>query len=201
MDSNLLAVVASVNGKLKKVYKFSVDGAMQYIDENGTVLSHKKCNAMFIRPIAYKKITSHFGYRIHPISGRKKMHTGVDLAASIGTPVRASASGRVSMASNNKRGYGKYIKIQHSGSYSTAYAHLSRIVVTAGQIVSQGQVIGYCGNSGYTTGSHLHYEKQLNGKFVNPLMFVKEPSQKLSKRQLMQFNEFKKNVHLKTVKV
>ncbi len=197
LDANLLAVVASVDGKLKKVYKFSVDGTMQYLDANGTVLGSQKGKKMFIQPIVYKKITSKFGYRVHPISGRGKMHTGVDLAASIGTPVRASASGYVAMAGNYNK-YGKYIKIKHSGCYSTAYAHLSRIAVHSGQYVKQGQVIGYSGMSGYTTGAHLHYEVMQNNKFINPLSFVPKPLQRLTGKQLVKFNAFKRSIKLKT---
>lgn len=197
LDSNLLAIVASIEGKLKKIYKFSVDGSMQYIDANGTVLSSQKCEKMFIQPIIYKKITSKFGYRTHPISGRGKMHTGVDLAASIGTPVRAAASGIVVKACNYS-GYGKYIKIKHSERYSSAYAHLSRVVVCSGQYVKQGQIIGYSGNSGYSTGAHLHYELMQNGKFINPLMFVPKPLRKLTGKQLIQFNAFKNSIKLRT---
>lgn len=198
IDSNLLAIVASVDGKLKKIYKFSVDGSMQYIDANGTVLGAHRNEKMFIQPILYKKITSRFGYRIHPISGRGKMHTGVDLAASIGTPVRATASGYVAMACHYS-GYGRYIKIRHSGTYSTAYAHLSRIVIQQGQYVKQGQVIGYSGASGYATGAHLHYEVMQNGRFINPLSFVPKPAQKLTGKQLVKFNAFKKSIKLKNL--
>ncbi len=193
VDSNLLAVVASVDGKLKKVYKFSIDGSMKYVDENGTVLGSKKGGSMFIKPLSYNKITSHFGYRYHPISGRGKMHTGVDFSAPLGTPIRATASGTVVMACRH-RGYGKYIKINHSGGYSTAYAHLSRLLVQPGQLVSKGDTIGYIGSTGYATGIHLHYEVMRGNKFVNPLAFVPQPPQKLTGKDLVRFNLFKKTI-------
>ena len=195
INSNLLAITTTVNGKTKKIYKFSVDGIMQYVDANGTILSSKKSGAMFIKPISYGKITSHFGYRYHPISGRSKLHTGIDLSASIGTPVRATASGGVVMA-QHYGGYGQYVKIKHLENYNTAYAHLSRYVVKPGQRVKQGQIIGYSGNSGYSTGAHLHYEVMYKGKFVNPLAFVPKPPRKFFGKELTKFNAFKRSVNI-----
>ena len=189
------------NGKICRVYKFNCNGGTQYIDSNGTLLNtQKKSKASLIQPISYSKITSKFGMRYHPISGRYKGHTGVDLSAHVGTPVRAASSGVITKATYYS-GYGKYIHINHSSDVSTAYGHLSRIAVRAGQRVSQGQIIGYSGNSGYSTGPHLHYEVIKDGRFVNPTSFVnvKQEPARLSGKDLAKFNQFKKELNLQVV--
>lgn len=188
-----------VDGKIKRIYKFQDNGVNEYVDSNGTIIKTlASSRSMLNHPLPRMKITSRFGIRRHPISGRIKGHTGVDLSASIGTPIRAAASGVIVHASYYS-GYGRYIKIKHSGAINTAYGHLSRIVVRNGQHVSQGQIIGYTGNSGYSTGPHLHYEVIKNGRFVNPLSFVKQEPQKLTGRKLYRFNQFKKEVNLQIV--
>lgn len=188
-----------VDGKIKRIYKFQDNGVNEYVDSNGMILKTlASSRSMLNHPLPRMKITSKFGMRRHPISGRVKGHTGVDLSASIGTPIRAAASGVIVHASHYS-GYGRYIKIKHSGSINTAYGHLSRIVVRNGQHVSQGQIIGYTGNSGYSTGPHLHYEVMKNGRFVNPMSFVKQEPQKLAGRKLHRFNQLKKEVNLQIV--
>lgn len=188
-----------VDGKIKRIYKFQDNGMNEYVDSNGTIIKTlASSRSMLNHPLPRMKITSKFGIRRHPISGRIKGHTGVDLSASIGTPIRAAASGVIVRASYYS-GYGRYIKIKHQGTINTAYGHLSRIVVRNGQHVSQGQIIGYTGNSGYSTGPHLHYEVMKNGRFVNPMSFVKQEPQKLTGRKLNRFNQFKKEVNLQIV--
>ncbi|MDR0552539.1 MAG: peptidoglycan DD-metalloendopeptidase family protein [Holosporales bacterium] len=188
-----------VRGQIFRVYKFQNEGTSEYVDSNGVRLSSlaKSCS-MLSRPLSLMKVNSGFGYRVHPTRRSYHMHTGVDLKAPVGTPVYASASGTVSSASYYA-GYGKYIKLTHSGGVQTAYGHLSRISVRNGQNVKQGQVIGYSGSTGRTTGAHLHYEVLRNGKFINPLSFVKQNPERLSGIQLVKFNRLKKQVNLQVV--
>lgn len=125
----------------------------------------------FLRtPMDASRITSRFGMREHPILGFSALHSGVDFAASPGTPILAAGTGRVVAAGPNG-GYGLYVKLQHSRDVSTAYAHMSRIGpgIKPGVAVRQGQVIGFVGSTGMSTGPHLHYEFLRGGKHVNPL--------------------------------
>ena len=122
-------------------------------------------------PINYTAMTSAFGWRIHPIYGTRKFHYGVDLAAPTGTPIYATRSGTVSTASyNGSAGY--YVQINHGDGYRSIYMHMTHYVVSAGQNVSQGQVIGYCGSTGGSTGPHLHFGISYNGSYVNPANYI-----------------------------
>ncbi len=123
--------------------------------------------AHFAMPVM-GKITSGFGMRFHPILGFTRMHEGVDLSAPFGTPIYAVAPGTVSYAGIHG-GHGKYVRLEHSGGLGTGYAHMSRIAVASGAHVRVGQVIGYVGSSGLSTGAHLHYEVYRNGQTVNPM--------------------------------
>src|SRR3546814_17928723 len=105
--------------------------------------------------------------RLHPLLGYARMHKGVDFGAPHGAPILAAAAGRIEFAGSN-RGYGKYVKISHGNGLATAYAHMSRFKVSAGQRVQQGQVIGYVGSTGMSTGPHLHYELYRNGRPADP---------------------------------
>ena len=111
-----------------------------------------------------------FGVRIDPFTGRKQLHRGVDLAADIGTPVYVTADGVVSYVGRDV-GLGKLVRINHLHNYTTVYAHLSRIAVKRGQQVKRGQIIGVVGNTGYSTGPHLHYEVHYQGRAQNPLRY------------------------------
>ena len=198
-NPELLYASVFIDGKIKRIYKFLDNGSSEYIDSNGTILSTlAKSRSMLNQPLGRMKITSKFGIRRHPISGRIKGHTGIDLSAPVGTPIRAAASGTVMRASHYS-GYGRYVNIKHTGSLNTAYGHLSRIVVRSGQHISQGQIIGYTGNSGYSTGPHLHYEVIKCGSPVNPMASVKQEPQKLTGHKLRKFNQFKKEVNLQVV--
>ena len=122
-------------------------------------------------PINYTAMTSAFGWRIHPIYGTRKFHYGVDLAAPTGTPIYATRSGTVSTASyNGSAGY--YVQINHGDGFRSIYMHMTHYVVSAGQNVSQGQVIGYCGSTGGSTGPHLHFGISYNGSYVNPANYI-----------------------------
>jgi murein DD-endopeptidase MepM/ murein hydrolase activator NlpD len=116
-------------------------------------------------------VSSPFGYRIHPILGVRKLHTGIDINGSTGAPIVASADGRVILA-QTYGGYGRAVVIDHGGGMSTLYAHQSAIGVAAGQVVTRGQVIGYVGCSGSCTGPHLHYEVRLDGVPVDPMQYL-----------------------------
>ncbi len=116
-------------------------------------------------------ITSPFGYRIHPITGVSKLHTGVDIGASYGTNVLAADSGTVILAGWNG-GYGNCVVISHGNGISTLYGHMSSIAVSVGQSVSQGQTVGYVGSTGASTGPHLHWEVAVNGVRQNPLNYA-----------------------------
>lgn len=122
-----------------------------------------------IRPSA-GYLSCGFGMRIDPFTGRRQFHRGVDLAADIGTPVYATASGVVSSVRRDV-GLGKLIQIDHLHGYTTVYAHLSRIAVKRGQHVERGEIIGAVGNTGYSTGPHLHYEVHHQGRAQNPFRF------------------------------
>ncbi|HEB55730.1 MAG TPA: peptidase M23 [Gammaproteobacteria bacterium] len=125
----------------------------------------------FLRtPVDFRRISSRFGNRHHPVLNRMRLHKGVDYAAKTGTPIRASGDGKI-IFRGRKGGYGRTVIIQHGGRYSTLYAHMSRFKkgLTAGKRVKQGQIIGYVGQSGRATGPHLHYEFRVNGVHRNPL--------------------------------
>ncbi len=124
-------------------------------------------------PISYTAFTSPFGYRIHPISGTKKFHYGVDLAAPTGRPIYATRSGTVSVAAYQAGGAGNYVQINHGDGYKSIYMHMTHYIVKVGQYVSQGQVIGYCGSTGGSTGPHLHFGISYNGTYVNPANYIR----------------------------
>lgn len=123
-------------------------------------------NGRFIRPVSGRQ-SSGFGYRTHPISGGRKMHTGIDIAAGSGTPIKAAGSGKV-ITSSYIRGYGNTIVIDHGGGISTLYGHCSRLYAKVGQSVKTGERIAAVGSTGNSTGPHLHFEVRVNGKPVNP---------------------------------
>lgn len=124
-------------------------------------------------PLAAAKLTSDYGMRTHPVVGGRRAHKGVDLAAPTGTPVYATADGIVSRA-NHFSSYGLYISLHHGAALETRYAHLSRLAVATGQRVNKGDVIGYVGSTGRSTGPHLHYEVRMDGEAVNPIPYMVE---------------------------
>ena len=129
----------------------------------------------FVFPLAYAtKITDAYGYRIHPLSGTKKWHNGVDFAAGEGTAIYATKAGTVTSATYNEA-YGNMVTINHGDGYSSLYAHMVSNEVSVGDYVTQGQVIGHVGMSGWTTGAHLHFEILYNGSNVNPMNYISLP--------------------------
>ena len=168
-------------------FKFLTDeGFIDYFNRQGKNVK----KSILKTPIDGARISSSFGMRKHPISGFNKMHKGVDFAAPIGTPVYAGGNGVIEMVGVNG-GYGKYIRIRHNNEYKTAYAHLSsyRKGISKGVRVNQGEVIGYVGSTGKSTGPHLHYEIIYQNKKVNPLK-LKLPSGKiLTGDELLRFEK------------
>ncbi len=124
------------------------------------------------KPINYQSISSKFGYRIHPITKKHTFHAGIDLSATSGTPIYATADGVIEYA-KRKGGYGNYILIDHPYGFKTAYGHLSKLNVKVGDYVLKNDLIGYVGNTGRSTGPHLHYEILYLHKWLNPAAFMR----------------------------
>jgi murein DD-endopeptidase MepM/ murein hydrolase activator NlpD len=118
-----------------------------------------------------KRTASGYGMRMHPIYKFRKMHTGMDFSAPVGTPIFATGNARVRTVKRSRRGYGNHVILDHGFNYETLYAHMSKISVFPGQKVKRGEIIGYVGNSGTSTAPHLHYEVLRNGSHVNPINF------------------------------
>ena len=141
-----------------------------FIPGAGLSLSERteRLGYLFLKPLSRIKVTSYWGMRIHPITKKREMHTGIDLAAMEGTFVYAAKGGKV-IYTGRAYGYGKLVVIQHSRRYQTKYAHLKKIRVKVGQRVKGQAPIGRVGNTGRSTGFHLHYEVLRDGKPINPL--------------------------------
>ena len=122
-------------------------------------------------------MSSGFGLRVHPVLGGLRAHKGIDLPAPTGTPIHATADGVVGRA-DWFSGYGLYVQLEHGGNMETRYGHMSRIAVAEGQIVHKGDVIGYVGSTGRSTGPHLHYEVRVAGEAVNPLPYMQTPRER-----------------------
>lgn len=170
----LLYVGLKLGSTLKELFRFRTDdGKVDFFDPDG------ETGKRFLtrRPLLGGGIVrSGFGWRVHPIFHTRKLHTGVDLASRTGTPIYASGDGIVEKAGWSS-GYGRYTLIKHVNGFETGYGHQSKIIVSVGQRVRQGQVIGYVGQTGDATGPHLHFEIKINGNFVDPLS-VKLPRDK-----------------------
>jgi murein DD-endopeptidase MepM/ murein hydrolase activator NlpD len=170
---DVLYASLTVGGETKKYYRFQTpdDGVVDYYDESG-----KSAKKFLVRkPVNNAIMRSGFGGRRHPILGYAKMHTGVDWATPYGTPIFASGNGVVEKV-GWEGGYGKYVRLKHNNGYETAYGHMSAFAkgLEPGKRVRQGQVIGFVGSTGMSTGAHVHYEILVNGRFVDP-MRVKLP--------------------------
>jgi murein DD-endopeptidase MepM/ murein hydrolase activator NlpD len=125
------------------------------------------------RPVENMRLTSSFGSRSDPFTGRRARHNGIDIPGPIGTPIYATADGTVGRA-QRVGGYGNYVEIEHGNAIQTRYGHLSAIAVVSGQRIRRGEILGYMGSTGRSTGSHLHYEVRIAGAPVNPIPFVAE---------------------------
>lgn len=129
-------------------------------------------DAKWVTPVSGFTITSPFGMRTHPILKTKRMHNGIDMACAQGTPIYAARAGKVTQASYQAGGAGNYVSINHLDGFSTIYMHMTHYVVSPGQSVTQGQLIGYVGSTGLSTGPHLHFGVSYAGTYVNPLAYI-----------------------------
>jgi murein DD-endopeptidase MepM/ murein hydrolase activator NlpD len=176
-SGSVLYAHMSVNGREISLYKFGDDKSYGYFDINGKSVE----KALMKTPINGSRLSSSFGIRKHPILGYNKLHTGTDFAAPSGTPIMASGTGTVTRAKWCGGG-GNCVKIKHNSTYETIYAHMKSFAkgMKVGRKVRQGEVIGYVGSTGMSTGPHLHYEVIVNGKKVNSQK-LKLPSGKILK--------------------
>lgn len=129
-------------------------------------------NSAWTTPVSGYRISSPFGMRTHPILGTQRMHNGIDMACAQGTPIYATRAGKVTVASYQAGGAGNYVSINHLDGFASIYMHMTNYVVSAGQTVSQGQLIGYVGSTGLSTGPHLHFGISYAGTYVNPLAYI-----------------------------
>ncbi|MGI9463333.1 MAG: M23 family metallopeptidase [Aestuariivirgaceae bacterium] len=181
-----------VRGKPKTYYRFTTrDGRTRYYDGKGRGAE----KALMRTPISGARISSGFGMRRHPILGYTKMHAGIDFAVPRGTPIRAAGSGVVKLA-KWRGAYGRTVQIKHAKGYSTLYAHMHRIAsgLRPGTRVRQGQVIGYVGSTGRSTGPHLHYEVRLNNKRINPKKVKTTGVTRLTGKELKAFKRQKAKI-------
>jgi len=192
-SGSILYAHMTVNGREISLYKFGDDDNYGYFDINGKSVE----KALMKTPINGARLSSSYGMRKHPITGFTKMHQGTDFAAPLGTPIMASGSGTITRAKWCGGG-GNCIKIKHNSTYQTIYAHMQSFAkgMKVGKKVRQGQIIGYVGSTGISTGPHLHYEVIVNGKKVNS-QTLKLPSGKVLKneeRQLFEIHRIKTDV-------
>ena len=196
---NILFANLILSGENNSLYFFNSQGSIGHYDKNGKSIQ----KALMKTPINGARLSSPFGMRKHPIDGFNKMHKGTDFAAPMGTPIMASGSGIIRKAGWCGGG-GNCVVIKHNSTYQTIYAHMSKFAksIRAGVRVKQGQIIGYVGSTGKSTGPHLHYEVLINGKRVNS-QTLKLPSGKILKgdeRKLFETKKIKLDV-LKSEKI
>ena len=190
-DGDVLYAQLRLRDRTLSVYRFTPKGQSEaeYFDGNGRSLR----KALLRTPIDGARLSSGFGMRRHPVLGYTKFHRGLDFAAPTGTPIYAAGDGRVAKA-GRFGSYGNYVRLEHDGGYATAYAHMSRIKAKPGQRVRQGQVIGYVGTTGRSTGPHLHYELMVNGTQINPAKKTMPIARALAGDDLRRFKERKRAV-------
>jgi len=192
-NGNILFAYLKNSGREIKLYRYKDSkNNIGYFTPDGKSIE----KALMKTPINGARLSSGFGFRKHPILGYNKLHQGTDFAARRGTPVMASGSGTVERASWFGA-YGKYVRIRHNSTYKTAYAHLSKFGrnIKAGRKVRQGQIIGYVGSTGRSTGPHLHYEVLVNNKRTNSQRLKLPSGKKLSKNEMENFNLEKQRIN------
>ncbi len=184
-SGNMVYAKLTLSGESQPVYRFeTADGRTDYFKADGSSVR----SGLIRTPIDGARISSGFGFRRHPILGYSKMHKGVDFAARTGTPIFAAGDGVLAKV-GWFNGYGNYIKLNHNNSLATAYGHMSRFAkgMRPGVRVKQGQIIGYVGSTGRSTGPHLHYEVMINNVQVNPVGVKVPTSYMLAGRELNGF--------------
>lgn len=154
-------------GDIEKFYQIIGKHTVEYSGLINNIPSFSPLN-----PIKTKRVSDKFGERFHPIDGVKKKHLGIDISANYGTPVHSTAEGYVKVIQNSESGYGKQIEIQHDYGFETKYAHLYSIIVKPGQKIKKGDIIGFVGSTGHSTGSHLHFEIKKNNVIIDPFPFL-----------------------------
>ena len=180
------------DGETRVYYRFTTsDGQTSYFDENG----RSAARSLLKTPVSGAKLTSGFGMRVHPLLAYSKMHTGVDFGASSGTPIHAAGDGVIAQA-GRESGYGNVITIRHNEKYKTMYAHMRNFAagIRAGVHVNQGQVIGYVGTTGRSTGPHLHYEVRINDRPINPTSIRTAGGNQLAGKDLLNFRLNKQHI-------
>lgn len=186
-NGNVLYATLLMSGHEMPVYRFETeDGVVDYYSRDG-----ESVRRLLMRtPIDGARISSNFGMRHHPVLGYSRMHKGTDFAAPRGTPIYAAGDGVIDFIGTNS-GYGNYIRIRHTGSIKTAYAHMRGFAdgLSDGERVAQGQTIGYVGTSGLSTGPHLHYEVLRNGSQINPMDLDLPTGRTLEGTALARFQE------------
>lgn len=195
----MLYAAVTLSGTPIAMYRFdNGQGTVEYFNEKGE--SIKK--ALLKTPVDGAKISSGFGMRNHPILGFTKMHKGIDFAVPTGTPIQAAGDGMVEIAGFNGS-YGNYVRLRHGSGMGTAYAHMSRIAVgiKPGKRVAQGQIIGFVGSTGRSTGAHLHYEVLKGNDQVNPLSVKMPTNVRLAGRDLDRFKAVKRDTDTLLVKI
>ena len=188
----LLYTAMTIDGQTRRFYRFRTpDDVVDYYDEQGN--SAKKF--LMRNPVKGGRYTSGYGDRRHPLLKYLRMHTGVDWAAPSGTPILAAGDGTVERV-GREGGYGNYVRIRHANGFATAYGHMLRFApgLESGITVKQGQVIGYVGSTGLSTGPHCHFEVMVNGKFVNPMTIQVPRGLQLTGRQLAEFQRERKRI-------
>ncbi len=193
----ILYAFLDINNQKIQLYRFGKKNNYDYYNLDGKSIS----KALMKTPINGARLSSPFGNRKHPILGFTKHHNGTDFAAPTGTPIMASGNGTVIKAGWCGNG-GNCVRIRHNSSYTTGYGHLSKFATKTGRRVRQGQIIGYVGNTGMSTGPHLHYTVKYNGKFINSQK-LKLPSGKILKgneRKLFEVERIKLDVKLAELK-
>lgn len=188
-------VALGLGERERAFYRFETeDGLVDFYDANG--LSARR--GLLRTPIDGARVSSNYGMRRHPIKGYNRMHKGIDFAAPSGTPIYAAGDGVVEIAGRNG-GYGNYVRIRHGNGYQTAYAHLSRFGkgVSSGARVRQGDVIGYVGSTGASTGPHLHYEVLLQNKQVNPSSIKLPTGRQLAGAEMEAFEKWVQEIDRK----
>ena len=187
-SGRVLAAEFHYGGKHRQAIWFgTADGrGGNYYDASGRSLK----KALLKSPLPFSRITSGFSMRVHPISGEWKQHKGIDFAAPEGTPIRATGDGVIDFA-GMQGGYGNLVVIRHGPVYSTAYAHMSRIApgIRRGTRIAQGELIGYVGNTGWSSGPHLHYEFRVNNQARDPATIALPQRAALSAAELSRFRQ------------
>jgi murein DD-endopeptidase MepM/ murein hydrolase activator NlpD len=175
---NQLITVSERLGSLENMLGVNADGDMQMESRLDVAELNSAVRVAILKslpngaPVKSARQSSQFGVRIHPVTGTKRLHRGLDFAVNIGTPIYAPADGVVETVRPNNKGSGNFLRLQHSFGFTSSYSHLKKFAVRSGDFVSKGDLIGYSGNSGLSSGPHLHYEVRFIGRALDPRPFV-----------------------------